>query len=220
MNNKINNYIDVLFSDVPRSKRATELKEEMTANMNDRYEDYIKEGKSETQAYSLTIASMGDIDEMMREVMPDEKFIEEAQYYRKRNARNTGIGVAMYILGFAALIACAIFENDKIGILGVVILLVMAAVATGIIVYSHMSTPLEYKDYDEKDRRERQKFTPEGIKILNTVRSIYWSAMTLIYLAVSFLTFRWEITWIIWPLAAVLFEIIKTVIEMRYGSEK
>ena len=70
MNNKIKNYIDVLFSDIPRSKKATELKAELLANMNDRYDDYIKEGKSENEAYSASVSNIGDIDALLSEVMP------------------------------------------------------------------------------------------------------------------------------------------------------
>ncbi len=36
------------------------------------------------------------------------------------------------------------------------------------------------------------------------VMSVYWSTVTCIYLCWSFLSFDWHITWIIWPLAAVI----------------
>ncbi|MDE5777947.1 MAG: permease prefix domain 1-containing protein [Lachnospiraceae bacterium] len=58
---------------------------------------------------------------------------------------------------------------------------------------------------------------PESAKeveyINETVRSVmnvYWQTVTCIYLCVSFLTFNWEITWIIWPVAAVIQSILKT----------
>ena len=51
MNKKIDNYIDVLFSDIPRSKKASELKEELRANMNEHYDDCIAQGQTESQAY-------------------------------------------------------------------------------------------------------------------------------------------------------------------------
>ncbi|MBQ5755044.1 MAG: hypothetical protein IIV90_05195, partial [Oscillospiraceae bacterium] len=35
------------------------------------------------------------------------------------------------------------------------------------------------------------------------IMGVYWSAWTVIYLAVSFLTKRWDMTWIIWPVAGV-----------------
>lgn len=45
MNSKIKNYVEVLFSDIPRSNKARELKEELLSNMSERFEDYIQEGK-------------------------------------------------------------------------------------------------------------------------------------------------------------------------------
>ncbi len=41
-------------------------------------------------------------------------------------------------------------------------------------------------------------------KTAETIVSIYWPCTTCLYLIVSFLTFRWELTWIIWPIAGVL----------------
>ena len=37
---------------------------------------------------------------------------------------------------------------------------------------------------------------------------IYWTALPFIYLLISFLTGRWEITWIIWPLSPIIPQII------------
>ena len=43
---------------------------------------------------------------------------------------------------------------------------------------------------------------------------IYWSIAVVIYLAWSFLTGRWELTWIVWPIAGVAFAAYKEVIKM------
>ena len=75
MNSKIKNYVEVLFSDIPRSKKANELKEELLSNMSERFDDYIGDGKTENQAYSLVISSLGDIDEMLEDVMPNDEFV-------------------------------------------------------------------------------------------------------------------------------------------------
>lgn len=222
MNNMIKNYIDVLFKEVPRSKKAIELREELASNMNDRFEDCLRQGMSETQAYSQTVANMGDFDAMIAEVMPDAEFRSQAQFYRKRNARTTGIAIAMYILGAAIVVASALFEEkfgDAAPIIGVVILLILAAVATGMLIYSHMSTPQEFRDYDKMSAEERRLYaTPTGQK-LKSVLSIYWSIITIIYLVVSFLTFAWHITWVIWPVAGILSEIVKTIFELRENHE-
>ena len=39
MNSKIKNYLDAIFSDILRSKRSMELKEELSTNMSERFED-------------------------------------------------------------------------------------------------------------------------------------------------------------------------------------
>lgn len=224
MNSKIKNYLDALFSDIPRSRRAMELKEELPVNMSERYEDYLSEGKTENQAFSLVISSFGDLDEMLEDIIPSDQFREEAHYYLKRNARNTALGVAMYILGAAVLIGFGGLGSyfnmgDVLPIVGLLILLVFAAIATGLIVYSQMSTPLEYKDYNEQAKQEFKNLDSKHSRLLSNLLSIYWISVTFVYLAISFVTGTWGISWIIWILAAVFESIIKTVFEMRYGHD-
>ncbi|MDO5044194.1 MAG: helix-turn-helix domain-containing protein [Coriobacteriia bacterium] len=42
---------------------------------------------------------------------------------------------------------------------------------------------------------------------------IYWLFITIIYLAYSFITLNWEFSWIVWPIAALLFAIIYSMME-------
>ena len=48
---------------------------------------------------------------------------------------------------------------------------------------------------------------------------IYWAIATAVYLCWSFATSRWEFTWIVWPVAGVLFaayrEIMKAIVRSR-----
>ncbi len=224
MNSKVKNYVEVLFSDIPRSRKANELKEEILSNMSERFDDYIQSGKTENQAYSLVIGSLGDIDEMLAEVMPTDEFLSDANFYRKRNARNTAISVAMYIIGVVILIGFAGIADymgggDIYAIVGVVLMLLISAVATGIIIYSNMSMPLEYKDYNANMSKEFQETNTKHGRLLKNILSIYWLVVTFIYLLISFITMMWGITWMIWVLAAVFEMIIKTIFEMRYGDE-
>ena len=224
MNRKIENYVDVLFMDVPRNKQSIELKEELMSNMSDRFDDYIQEGKSENQAYSLVISNLGDIDEMLADVMPTEAFVEQSDYYTKRNARNVAIAVVMYIVGAAFLIGLGGYgetmgNSDAYAITGLIILLVISAVATGIIIYSFMSTPSQYKKITVDRNQSLPNLSDKNNRLLKNILSTYWIMITFIYLTVSFLTKRWDITWIIWILAAVLESIIKIIYEMKYTNE-
>lgn len=208
-NEKVKNYVNALFAGVPRTNKAMELKEEIMSDMNERFSDYIREGKSETEAYSLTIANMGDVDAMMRSVLPDEDFKQGAERSRLRRARNIGIAVGLYILSVVFVVGSSLFGSDTAAIIGVVIMLTLIAVATGLIIYTHMSTPIEYRDLDEQKEREMYA-TPSGRNLKNLL-SIFWSLATIAYLLVSFLTMRWDITWLIWPIAGVVSGIIKTI---------
>lgn len=219
MSQKISAYIDVLFSGVPRSKKAVELREEVLANMTERFNDYLAEGMSENQAYSLTVANMGDVDEMLRTVTPDEDFKREARYYRLRNARNTAIAVGMYILGAAVLIGCGAFGGDSYAIGGLLGLLVLAAIATGLLIYTSMSTPVEYKDFDEQAEKERRYARDPHARTRDAISTIFWSVMTIVYLTISFLTRAWHISWIIWPLAGIAWGIVETIGELRSHHE-
>ena len=55
---------------------------------------------------------------------------------------------------------------------------------------------LEEEDYSVKNKQSSGR--------RKQVSKIYWRSVTAIYLAVSFLTNRWDVTWIIWVCAGVL----------------
>lgn len=46
-------------------------------------------------------------------------------------------------------------------------------------------------------------------KNVEAVMSVFWPTVTCIYLCISFLTFTWGITWIIWPIAGIIHSLIK-----------
>lgn len=48
---------------------------------------------------------------------------------------------------------------------------------------------------------------------INTIMSVYWPTITCIYLIWSFLSFDWWITWIIWPIAAIIHSLIKSTLK-------
>lgn len=45
--------------------------------------------------------------------------------------------------------------------------------------------------------------------------SVYWPTVTCAYLIISFLTFSWGISWIIWPIAAIIYILIKDICGTR-----
>ena len=53
-------------------------------------------------------------------------------------------------------------------------------------------------------------------KTVAAVMDVYWQTITCIYLIWSFITFNWGITWIIWPVAAI----VKNIIENIWGEKR
>lgn len=225
MNDQIKKYVDDLFMNIPRSSKVDNLKAELLANMSDGFVNYILDGKTEEEAYELVIKDLSDLDEMVAIVASTEEFAEEAHFYRVRNAKNTALGVALYIIGAAFLIGLGGFgeylgKSDFYGLVGLLILLVISAFATGLIIYTHMSTPPEYKDYDNEFENEYRYIDRKHARILSSYLSIYWIIVTFIYLTISFLTMRWDLTWIIWIIASAFQLVLKTIFEMKYSKEE
>lgn len=56
-----------------------------------------------------------------------------------------------------------------------------------------------------------QKQVHYNSKTAARIMPVYWQTVTCIYLCWSFLSYDWHITWIIWPIAALVQQIIKTL---------
>jgi hypothetical protein len=57
-------------------------------------------------------------------------------------------------------------------------------------------------------------FAPQMKKKNNKLASldkIYWLLITFIYLAYSFITQRWDVSWIIWAVSGVLFAVVRAI---------
>ncbi|MCQ2582951.1 MAG: permease prefix domain 1-containing protein [Treponema sp.] len=212
MNSKIKNYVEVLFTDIPSTRKSQELKEEILSNLNEHFEEHLREGKSENQAYTEALGDLGDIDELLKDLAPEQEIKEKLDVYRKRRARNTSIAVMLYIAGAIALIAPAgiasVFQlgnEDKFGIIGFIVLLVFVAIATGILIYTKMSVPQDVEPFLKQKPNEPviDTSTKKG-RFLAAFMKLYWTLITIIYLVVSFTTGEWGLTWLIWLIASAI----------------
>jgi len=51
--------------------------------------------------------------------------------------------------------------------------------------------------------------------VAEVVMEVFWPTITCVYLAVSFITGYWHITWIIWPVASIIFAVLKVSLRAR-----
>ena len=86
------------------------------------------------------------------------EFDEKMHFYRQRRARNISLAVMGYFIAVVCLIGCTVLWSAPIA--GVLMLLLIIACSTGLIIYTNMSTPLEFSskyqdDYNYEEYAER-----------------------------------------------------------------
>lgn len=198
MRDKIEAYIEELFKKAPNIPQTRELKEEILSNTLEKYDDLLDCGMDEESAYKSAISSIGDIDELIKEYAGDSGEIVEVQSVvskpdpiissysenksipdevseRYRKLRWTYVITAV-ILYFIGIIFPAEFEDLEIGRIeiesfGVCVFLILAAIATGLIIYSTCFKKLaEFYGNPEKEMRTRQraKLLAVGVGLLIT----------------------------------------------------
>ncbi|MBO4425495.1 MAG: helix-turn-helix transcriptional regulator [Clostridiales bacterium] len=122
-------------------------------------------------------------------------------------------GTVIILLGVIALITGAVIDENNEPLCMLLLAGMMACIACGAFVIIHAGI---IKDGFEKMLQEGD-YTRENKsnKLLKIVTPVYWLVATAIYLGWSFLTNAWNTTWVVWPIAGVLFGglaiVLKTV---------
>ena len=137
---------------------------------------------------------------------------ERRNAYAETHNRLLILGIMLCVISAIPMFLIAGFhyshDDGAIMALGVGILLLMCAVGVKMITltcirHGGMDKLLEEGDYSRINKR------------VGRYDGIYWAIVTAIYLGWSFVTMRWDFTWIVWPVAGVLFaayrEIVKAV---------
>lgn len=125
--------------------------------------------------------------------------------YRKRHAIIVAVSVFLYITSATVLIGCTVLAKSPI--MGLILGLLIVAVATMLIVFSSMSKP---KVNHKKPNKET--------KLYKQITGILSGIVFAVYMIISFLSGMWHITWIIWVIYAIICEIIKLVFTLK-GAE-
>lgn len=135
----------------------------------------------------------------------EKRKIEYEPTYRK----HITIGVVLCIAGVIPIIlAGALGANDFICCCMVAVLL--ACIAIGVFLFITSGNIIEsYKKLLQIDEYSVEKKNEN--KRLEIVSSIYWYMIIALYLGISFFFHAWNRSWIIWPVAGVLFGAVKGI---------
>lgn len=138
---------------------------------------------------------------------------------QEKKSRYQGTYTSQMILGvFLCIIAVSpifismiIFgEDDLHTALAVPFLLLFVAVGVFQIVKTNiiwdaLNMLLEQGDYRREKKMDEHKNENVG--------QIYWCLVTAIYLGYSFITQRWDISWIVWPVAGVSYGAVRGIVK-------
>jgi len=209
MEDKLRRYVDGLFARTAPTRKAVELKEEMLQNLHDKYDDLITEGKTPEAAYNIAIAGIGDVSgllaELEAEVIYEAPDMAEYEASRIRSGMITAIAVMLYILSVLPMIVLSMFGVPFGARIGVPLMFIMVAGATGLLIYNFMTRPRQYKGSDTMvdEFREWQSASHDRKSMRRAISSALWAIIVALYFIISFATSAWHVTWIIFLLGAV-----------------
>lgn len=134
---------------------------------------------------------------------------ERKEDYRESYTKNIAIGVCFCVLSLVPLFAAIIISEDDLFMVSMVAVM-LALIGIGVnfivktcIIWESFDKLLQEGEYSRKKKKE---------KIASSkVNTIYWSVVTAGYLAYSFISYKWHFSWIIWPVAAVLYPAVISI---------
>lgn len=138
---------------------------------------------------------------------------EKQKEYAETHTRRLSLGVMLCILSVIPLISLSIIFEDieYIATSSVSLLLLIVSVGVNLIVRTCIieggfQKLLQENDYSAKQKSEKTFLSP--------FETIYWIVVLAGYLTWSFVTNRWGFTWIVWPIAGVLYVVFAEILKM------
>ncbi len=159
MKERIKQDLERSFAAAPDTQKNRDLKEEILANVYEKYDDCLASGMSPEEAYRLTVSGIGDLSALFESEgpvtpTPQVPLTEEAELGKKRLWANlaTACAVMLYILCL-----CPVILLLKHELLGICLMFAMIALATGILILVSGLSPVLVSAELSADERDRLK---------------------------------------------------------------
>lgn len=142
---------------------------------------------------------------------------ERREQYESTFTRNIAIGVVLCILSVIPTIMVRVMEvEDYMSGISVGILLIIVSIGVNILIRAGMikssyDTLLQEGEYTVEEKYLKKK--------TDAFLGAYWRLIVAIYLGWSFWTNNWDFTWIIWPVAGVLYAAVPGIVKMIVGNK-
>lgn len=126
--------------------------------------------------------------------------------HRRSTVAAQAVAIMLWILCALPTILLALLggENSLAVLYGVCLTLAMVAIGLAVTTragWSESASSTLLQEDDEEDEDPAYSTNP----VVRAIAAVYWPVMAAIYLAWSFLTGDWHISWVLWPVAGVLY---------------
>lgn len=225
MNEKIRKHIDTLFADAPKTRKALDLKEELTQNTIEKYEDLVSEGYAPEDAFQSVIGSIGDVTELFPD-LEERNMLQLPEQERKKKAKLTATAVGLYILAGVVFFSCVLltdtfmlFSNSHIdfSLLGLILAGAICIVPTCMLVYAaNMYPSFQKKEDNLVENYKEAKYAGNKDKaIRNSLSAIIWTLTLALYFIISFMTMKWYVTWVIFLIGACVQAVADLILSLK-----
>jgi len=143
---------------------------------------------------------------------------ERREQYEPTFTRNIAIGVVLCILSVIPAIMAGVMEaDDSTSGISVGLLLVIVSIGVNILIRAGMikssyDTLLQEGEYTKEEKHLKKK--------TDDFSGAYWCFVVATYLGWSFWTNNWKMTWIIWPVAGVLYASVLGIVKIIIGDRE
>lgn len=204
MKEQLLQYVNLLFAGTTGME---DVKQEILQNTLDRYDDLIAQGKSPESAYRLAISGIGDLSEILAGEIPYSQSsvqnfassMEDPMLSRLMRA----IAIGLYILSPIPLIVLDMIGMDIFGLCGT---LAIVAVATVLL--------LLFKKNSRAEAPIQEAPSTPKTELRKSIKKLISAIGLVIYLALSFTTGAWYITWVIFPIIAAANGLVQAILDL------
>lgn len=223
MNERIKKYLDELFENAPKTRKAMELKEEMLQNSMEKYQDLLSDGYSEDDAYKSVIGSIGDVTELFED-LEEKNLLNLSEADRRKKALLTSVSVGLYILAGAVLLAGIVIEemevvsgNFECVMIGLLLAVVVCIAPTCMLVYASNMYPAYQKKKEDlvEEYKEAKHLSNRDKAVRSSISTIIWTMVVILYFIFSFSTGAWYISWVIFLMGACLEAVCSLIYSLR-----
>ncbi len=209
MREQLAQYVNLLFAGSPGNE---DMLQEILQNTLDRYDDLLAQGKTPEAAYRLAISGIGDVNEIISTVSPTPSPVQSqpapAPVENPHKTIMHAVAIGLYICCVIPVVALSAVGD---GVIGVCVMFIMIAAATVLLILSS-------DEKEEKKAESAQRFTPSQ-ELRKAVKKAMSAVALLVFLAVSFSTNAWHVTWLIFPIMAALRGIIFACMDLKEAKE-